>query len=94
MTKQAHGSHKAGPSPASLPAPLSHPIPPSPSLFLASQAEKLLVFTARSLALAGWADLEALNVFYEAMLEEFWNNPPEGFVNPSVEDLRNCETVS
>ena len=28
------------------------------------------------------------------MLEEFWNTPAEGFVNSSVEDLRNCQKVS
>ena len=33
------------------------------------KAERVLYFTARSLALAGWADLEALVDFYEAMLE-------------------------
>jgi hypothetical protein len=33
------------------------------------KAERLLYFTARSMALAGWASLEALNDFYEHMME-------------------------
>ena len=38
-------------------------------LFGSYKAERLLHFTARSLALAGWADLEALVEFYENVLE-------------------------
>jgi len=33
------------------------------------KVERLLYLTARSLALANWADLEALVDFYEGMLE-------------------------
>ena len=47
-------------------------------VFGAHKAEKLLYFTARSLALAKWADLEALIEFYEGLLEVFWTSPPDG----------------
>ena len=55
------------------------------------KAERLLHFSARSFALAGWAQLEAFTEFYDSMLEEFWMAPPEGFSGPSVDDLRRCE---
>ena len=58
------------------------------------KAERLLHFSARSFALAGWGQLEAPTEFYECMLEEFWASPLEGFVGPSVEDLRRCETAA
>ena len=38
-------------------------------VFGSYKAEQLLYFTGWSMALAGWADLEALMDFYEAMLE-------------------------
>ena len=58
------------------------------------KADRLLYFTARALALAGWAELEALNEFYESMLEEFWLSPADCFANPTVEDLKRCETAA
>ena len=44
--------------------------------------------------MAGWGDLEALVEFYEALLEEFWVTPPEGFQGPAVDDLQRCEKAS
>ena len=63
-------------------------------VFGSYKAERLLHFSARSFALAGWGDLEAWTGFYEALLEEFWLAPDKGFVGPSVEDLRHCEAAA
>ena len=67
---------------------------PDRQAFGSHKATSLLYFTARSMALAGWADVEALTEFYEALLEVFWTSPAEGFVGPSVEDLRKCEQAA
>ena len=58
------------------------------------KAERLLHFSARSFALAEWGQLEAFVEFFECLLEEFWAAPPEGFVGPTVGDLRKCETAA
>ena len=79
----------------------------------AYKVERKLYFTARALAVAEWAPLEALNAFFEAMLEVslneqlapmcrtemwivqvFWETPAPGFVGPTVEDLRRCESAA
>ena len=59
--------------------------------FGSHKATALLYMTARAMALAEWADLEALVEFYEGLLEEYWTTPGDGFMGPTVEDLRKCE---
>ena len=63
-------------------------------LYGSYKAERLLHLTARALALAGWGQLEAFTEFFECLLETFWATPDDGFVSPSVEDLRKCESAA
>ncbi len=59
------------------------------------KAERLLLFTAKSMAEAKMAEREALNDFFEEMLSVFWRKPEDPkYRSPSVEELRSCERAS
>ena len=59
------------------------------------KAERLLYLSARTFAMADLGEREAWVDFYDAMLEVYLRKPAnDGYVGPSVEDLRACEKTS
>ena len=66
----------------------------SGQLYGSYKAERLLHFSATAFALAGWGELKAFTEFVECLLEAFWAAPHDGFIGPSVDDLKKCETAA
>ena len=66
----------------------------SGQLYGSYKAERLLHFSATAFALAGWGELKAFTEFVECLLEAFWAAPHDGFMGPSVDDLKRCETAA